>query len=146
MNNYTPTTEQVRTEWIESGTNAPGPRLHAAVAFDRWLAAHDAEVRARAFTSAAGIARSYDTGYDTTAASIAEALKESAGVVAEEPEWEYGVIGPTGRVVNNGDYTTEQRLRRRKAGPWETGCFGHCDPEGWHSPCRVPVKQEGAET
>lgn len=48
-----------------------------------------------------------------------------AGVVTEEPEWEYGVAGPTGRMVNNGDYTIQQTHRRRKAGPW------------------VPVKQEG---
>lgn len=41
-----------------------------------------------------------------------------AGVVAEEPEWEYGVIAPTGRMVNNGDYTIQQTHRRRKAGPW----------------------------
>lgn len=36
-----------------------------------------------------------------------------------EPEWEYGVIGPTGRMVNNGDYRVQQTHRRRKAGPWE---------------------------
>ena len=37
----------------------------------------------------------------------------------EEPEWEYGVMAPSGRMVNNGDYRVQQTHRRRKAGPWE---------------------------
>ncbi|WP_047219947.1 hypothetical protein [Delftia lacustris] len=84
MTDYTPTTAEVRNAWWRD--KCPENDLDFDdvynAAFDRWLAAHDAEVR--------------------------------AGVVAE-------------------------------AGPWESGCFGHCDPEGWHSPCRVPVKQEGAD-
>lgn len=89
MIEYTPTTNTVRR--AASDFQAP----ITPEEFDRWLAAHDAEVR--------------------------------SGVVDEEPEWEYGVVGPTGRMVNNGDYTIQQTHRRRKAGPW------------------VPVKQEGAE-
>ena len=28
--------------------------------------------------------------------------------------------------------------------PWDRpdGCFGHCDPEGWHAPCRQATEQE----
>ena len=42
---YTPTTEEVREAygyWSDSGPHAPPDE------FDRWLAAHDAEVRAQA--------------------------------------------------------------------------------------------------
>lgn len=59
MSEYTPTTKDVREVWIyaQDITHDEGEDFHGAE-FDRWLAAHDAEVR--------------------------------AGVVAEEPEWEYG--------------------------------------------------------
>ena len=50
---YTPTTDDVRDEWIESGQGSPTVRLHAGAAFDRWLAAHDAEVAAQALREAA---------------------------------------------------------------------------------------------
>ena len=40
MDDYTPTTEDVRLIWIVSQTGCT-----ARAEFDRWLAAHDAEVR-----------------------------------------------------------------------------------------------------
>ena len=49
---YTPTTDDVRDEWIESGQGSPTVRLHAGAAFHRWLAAHDAEVAAQALREA----------------------------------------------------------------------------------------------
>jgi hypothetical protein len=59
-------------------------------------------------------------------ASTAHVLREfdrlAAGLRQQDPtaeEWEYGVVGPTGRMVNNGDYTHLQTHRRRKVGPWE---------------------------
>lgn len=53
-----------------------------------------------------------------------------AGVVAEEPEWEYGVKFDDlpGRVFDRLPGDPRATHRRRKAGPW------------------VPVEQEGAET
>lgn len=88
-------------------------------------------------------------GYESTTIGITAALEAAdaliaAGVVAEEPEWEYGVRATgdnepftdhydsldamseefDGRVVWNVD---EEIVRRRKAGPW------------------VPVKHEGAD-
>ncbi|MGO4488172.1 hypothetical protein [Microbacterium sp. 2RAF4] len=69
MSGYTPTTLQVEVAFLA----AAGHSTHAGSrkeAFDRWLAAHDAEVR--------------------------------AGVVAEEPEWEYGIhfdTSPNGPVL-----------------------------------------------
>ena len=50
---YTPTTDDVRDEWIESGQGSPTVRLHAGAAFDRWLAAHDTQVAAKALREAA---------------------------------------------------------------------------------------------
>ncbi len=90
------------------------------------------------------------SGYESTTIGITAALEAAdaliaAGVVTEEPEWEYGVRATgdnepytdhydsldamseefDGRVFWNVD---EEIVRRRKAGPW------------------VPVKPEGAET
>lgn len=49
MSEYTPTTKDVREVWIyaQDITHDEGEDFHGAE-FDRWLAAHDAEVRARA--------------------------------------------------------------------------------------------------
>lgn len=46
MTDYTPTTDRVREVYTFAGSSA-GPGASAAQ-FDRWLAAHDAEVRAEA--------------------------------------------------------------------------------------------------
>lgn len=58
MSDYTPTTEQVRDLWVdglfegiagdEAVTDADWDKDRRAAQFDRWLAAHDAEVRAEA--------------------------------------------------------------------------------------------------
>ena len=51
---YTPTTEQVRGHFAASPM-APSPREFARGAFDRWLAARDREVAAKALRDAAQI-------------------------------------------------------------------------------------------
>ncbi|WP_303708433.1 MULTISPECIES: hypothetical protein [Microbacterium] len=108
MSVYTPTTEEVR-DYIRAADRVTAHMFAGSAdsveAFDRWLAAHDADVR--------------------------------AGVVAEEPEWEYGIRDTAGDEMITGPQSTTEGLvplfagevleRRRKAGPW------------------VPVKQEGAE-
>ncbi|WP_312672852.1 hypothetical protein [Microbacterium sp.] len=108
MSVYTPTTEEVR-DYIRAADRVTAHMFAGSAdsveAFDRWLAAHDADVR--------------------------------AGVVAEEPEWEYGIRDTAGDEMIAGPQSTTEGLvplfagevleRRRKAGPW------------------VPVKQEGAE-
>lgn len=93
MAEYTPTTEEIRARATRSTTYPQFASPTLREDFDRWLDAHDAEVRARAFREAAGVARNYETGYDTTAATISEALTDAAewrevraGVVAEELE------------------------------------------------------------
>ena len=55
---WTPTTEDIRTSWYDDWF----PSLSYA-AFDRWLAAHDAEIRTATLEEAAGIAELYDKGY-----------------------------------------------------------------------------------
>ncbi|WP_323986220.1 hypothetical protein [Microbacterium plantarum] len=55
---YTPTTEEVR-EYLEAADRVTAHMFSpdapdAAEAFDRWLAAHDAQVRAEAIRTAAG--------------------------------------------------------------------------------------------
>lgn len=92
MGDFMPTTEDVRRAY----SPAVGTWAESRAAFDRWLAAHDAEVR--------------------------------AGVVAEEPEWEYGekarhtdyVCGhkPSEYPDIWAEIPPEQRVRRRPAGPW----------------------------
>lgn len=59
-----------------------------------------------------GYADDFNDGVDAALSVV------RAGVVAEEPEWEYGVIRHDGVMVNNGDYMIQQTHRRRKAGPW----------------------------
>ena len=49
MTDYTPTTEQVRNGWIDNGTHEE----RDGAEFDRWLAAHDAQVAAKALRDAA---------------------------------------------------------------------------------------------
>lgn len=53
-----------------------GVQVASERAAGRWLAAHDAEIRKSAISRCVSIARTYDTGYDTTAASIAEAIMQ----------------------------------------------------------------------
>lgn len=57
MTNYTPTTEEIRRHW---GIAVPHDRRDARLAdFDRWLAGHEAEVKAEALEDAA---RAFDGG------------------------------------------------------------------------------------
>lgn len=53
MSDYTPTTEEVRTDYVVAYTNAESSQLLAGMAFDRWIAQHDREVQAAAFDAAA---------------------------------------------------------------------------------------------
>lgn len=69
MAEYTPTTDEVR---LAAHNRAFFPLFRDRDEFDRWLAAHDAEVRAQTLVQARQIA------------------EVRASVVAEEPEWEYG--------------------------------------------------------
>lgn len=74
MTEYTPTTEQVRRYW-QYGANAwlagvaddrdDGPDGSIGAEFDRWLDAHDREVRAEALSEAADWLAGMDDGRDT---------------------------------------------------------------------------------
>jgi hypothetical protein len=124
------------------------------------MTAEDREKRANEYVSKHGDAQTrvdFLAGWDA-------AMR--AGVVAEEPEWEteeieYGHLLKGGIFIvehRGKNYSTHQRRIKlgrpesswvvdESAAPWarRDGCFAHCDPEGWFSPCRVPVKQEEAE-
>lgn len=125
MSEYTPTTEDVR--FAMAGLRMSAERFVTRDSFDRWLASHDAEVRARG---------EYYEGFEEgIKVGRAEAR---AGVVAEEPEWAVDSI-QYGHVLADGIFIVEHRgvnysthQRRIKLGQPESS---------W-----VPVKQEGAET
>ncbi|WP_217183389.1 hypothetical protein [Streptomyces sp. AC495_CC817] len=161
MSEYTPTTEEVR-DYIRAADRVTAHMFSGAAdsveAFDRWLAAHDAEVRAAAIEAAAVIADRYATAPGRPRASVESIAAQDiaarirrdaevrAGVVAEDPEWEYAweadeerrtTTNPRGpRILFDGMvyppetlalFARGRRVRRRKAGQW------------------VPVEQEGAE-
>lgn len=127
MSEYTPTTAEIR-EYVETGGEPrPWVELDAAeeareaaraAAFDRWLTAHDAEMREHARH---------------------EFCDPRLGcVVADEPEWEYRI--ETGDIISYSHSKSRadralvqgsrvwRRTPERRASSW------------------VPVKQEGAET
>ncbi|MBT2484821.1 MULTISPECIES: hypothetical protein [unclassified Microbacterium] len=172
MAEHTLTTETIRERFAD----AYGNYANGLEDFDRWLAAHDAEVRADHESEAAerlGLLLWHLTGgrlskstYDvsTMVAQIEDTFEREraaeqadvvrAGVVAEEPDWEYGyelIESDTRDVLTRGfpfdtaaqaavdalrradeEFDPEypplspEVVRRRKAGPW------------------VPVNQEGA--
>ena len=55
MSDYTPTTEEVRSRFarIMRSDGTPAQSVTRQTGFDRWLAAHDREVTAKAFREAA---------------------------------------------------------------------------------------------
>lgn len=140
MTDYTPTTETVRERFADGFPRAG--YIQALEDFDRWLAAHDAEVRAAALREAAEFIQpwNYDRPDDWTEiarseAASADTLRTLAGVAAEEPEWEYGVAlaggNPDGYIYRWPTLEAAEALaelnpaykpsyyRRVKAGPWE---------------------------
>ncbi len=137
MAEYTPSTGEVRRRYAYARSS--GHKNQSAVAeFDRWLAVHDAEVRAQA--EAVVSMSAYDDGH--TAGEIAG----RASVATEEPDWEYRAVAcelDSGDIYDSTrpapsageaiDVAAAERLlesnpdmpalvistqRRRKAGPW----------------------------
>lgn len=123
---YTPTTEEVR-DYIRTADRVTAHMFAAGAdsveAFDRWLAAHDAEVRAGVVAEEP----EWEVGYQLT-------QDDGASIGTG---WPYPTVEEAARdghrraTETNEDYPMYPRVhsvvvRRRKAGPW------------------VPVKQEGA--
>lgn len=98
MSEYTPTTKDVREVWIyaQDITHDEGEDFHGAE-FDRWLAAHDAEVQAQAVAE--------EPEWEYTRQAEANGWTGPA-VYRDEAHASDGLM-PGWRVV-----------RRRKAGPW----------------------------
>lgn len=155
MAEYTPTTEtfghgSITLTYYPSSDRIGVEQIGVNSVMDSWelvrfvrelglLAAHDAEVRSHA--EAVVAVSAYDDGYTTGEAA------GRAGVVAEEPDWEYGyelIESDTRDVLTRGfPFDTAARagehasrradeefdpeypplspevVRRRKAGPWE---------------------------
>lgn len=120
MTEYMPTTEEIREHW-RSAWRPSTPQASDA-SFDRWLAAHDAEVRAgmlpkgaEFFPDMGGIQSRgeiyYPADYVITRTDIAKLRAQieaevRASVLAEqgEPEWEWGyrLVGDDGDVYKIG--------------------------------------------
>lgn len=127
---YTPTTDDVREAYSRE-VEGPLPTFSGSHEFDRWLAAHDAEIARAAMLM--------------LVAEQANGREVRPGLVAEEPEWEYGwhtgstvsLIGRRDQVeewlavrgwkLGEGDWGSRV-MRRRVAGSW------------------MPAEQDGAET
>ncbi|WP_424937542.1 MULTISPECIES: hypothetical protein [Bacteria] len=130
MSDYTPTTEDVRRSALEYWPPITGEE------FDRWLAAHDAEVRA-ALEAAEKRAEYWESEYRTaedTKAELRAALAEQG-----TEEWEYGAQHSQGTNPHPSRKRAEEMVawhaskdarkrpeargkaglvRRRPAGPW----------------------------
>ena len=85
MTEYTPTTEVVRLQHTGGWHVESIPGRNALAEFDRWLAAHDAEVAANALRDAADVMdhRSLNTWGDYYGASLVEAIVDNMRVRAE---------------------------------------------------------------
>ncbi|MEJ6554043.1 hypothetical protein PQI51_03270 [Microbacterium esteraromaticum] len=136
MSDYTPTTEQVRTEWALSNPGgSPTTIMHAEAAFDRWLAAHDAEKRAE-----------WEAEHPDVAAlreARAETWDEAVGAVfawwnAPEGERPAVIVNPYGvgvPVNENGETPPTLKRRLRSCVEQWPGC-----ETGAYNPacCRFP--------
>ncbi|WP_447948236.1 hypothetical protein [Microbacterium maritypicum] len=94
MTEYTPTIRELRRAYqlifVETRQDIAGAE------FDRALAAHDAEVRARSLADAANRYRDEVlVAGGPTPIQWLRTLADSAGVVAEEPKWEPPRTFPT---------------------------------------------------
>lgn len=136
---YTPTTAEVREVFAAAGSWPEGSAEEAEaqlnLAFDRWLVAHDAEVRQEQADHDAERINDLDTQLAATSRALAE-FTARAGVVAEELEWEYGISSGCGSVnyIGSREFVEEKVrdwqlagaplrgaegiVRRRKVGLW----------------------------
>ncbi|WP_431785361.1 hypothetical protein [Microbacterium maritypicum] len=158
MSEYTPTTEEMRAFYTAERLDGPHlggfppPTVEQAESeFNAWLAAHDAEVRDRMAEHAAERTNELSTRLAAATRELAEAR---AQVVAEEPEWEYGVSysTPTGPSIDG--YRVRSYMKARSVEKAQEFAAlvdrpmiqkrTKAVPAGeWVS---VPVEQEGAET
>lgn len=87
MNDYTPTTIEVRKAYCDAAAEV-GPAAHDATEpaeFDRWLAAHDAEVRAAVLAEQGFLAAHPIT--DEMVEAVARVTFEPPSIATDEPEY-----------------------------------------------------------
>ena len=78
MSDYTPSTGEVRRRYAYARSDKPGHKNQSAIAeFDRWLAAHDAEVRAATITEFESLY--FGPGWQTRE-WVANAMRERHGL------------------------------------------------------------------
>ena len=131
MNDNTPTTEEVRAEFITNKALRMPTTWRGSDEFDRWLAAHDLEV-----SSGNRYVRLY---YEALARiEQLEERPEATGVVTEEPEWEYGVRN-TSTGKTGWPWTRDEALKQASISPMFEA-VQRIRTE-W-----VSVKQEGVES
>ena len=84
MSDYTPTTEQVRVDYVMAYTDRESSQLLAERAFDRWLAARDAEVAAKALREAQVLIKAHISHSESssTASPYQQALSDAWGMIA----------------------------------------------------------------
>lgn len=90
---YTPTTEVVRDEWVHlEGFIIPDGVPKREAAFDRWLAAHDREVAAKALTDVADDleSRGYESFDRLTVGNVLSKLRARAAALGVPEEAEHG--------------------------------------------------------
>lgn len=146
MTEHTPTTEEVREHW-RSAWHPRNPEASDA-SFDRWLAAHDAEVRAQGHhvVPCAQCGQKPVVANDALNSDIVvcgdcgvqiglhELPEVRASVVPEEPEWEWALMADGDDEPWSDYYKTREHLaerlsvlawredehlvRRRAPGPW----------------------------
>lgn len=142
MSEYTPTTEEIR-EYVETGgeprpwvalDDAEKSREQARVAaFDRWLAAHDAEVRAGVVAEEPASTDTFEDGYQAAIADVRWLADARDRYVDERVQFQTSSVRQVADIVNG----------ENDAAGWLPSWLW----DEWAAKCRyqVPVTQEGTE-
>lgn len=107
MTKYTPSTEEIRDRWMDFDG---GPDPEDAAEFDRWLAAHDAEVRAEALSDQTD---NYEWMVLSTLVAGPVAGRTVTSPITDED---------TARLIADDpdSHWRRELVRRRAPGPWVT--------------------------
>lgn len=148
---YTPTTDKVRHAYVNwFGSSAERVRLLMGSAFDRWLAAHDADIRAERDS----LARLHEVATERTV-QLAAVIEEALALLPTQP-WRTHDIGDA-YMVDNVDEAramlrtadTSSALREVRAEEWDEGWDACANWWGINHHGRVrdksnPHREEGA--
>ncbi|MGX1932060.1 hypothetical protein [Microbacterium resistens] len=115
MSDYTPTTEEVRADYADRGGSLRSP-IQRWAEFDRWLNAHDAEVRAAALAEQG--TEEWEYGYELIESDTRDVLTRSGAYDNEAAARHWAHVRRQDE--SDPEYPPLDILivRRRKAGPW----------------------------